>query len=494
MSYILALDQGTTSSRAIIFNHDATILAVSQQEIPMSYPRPGWVEQDGCTIFDTQVHVAREAIKRAGITAADIQALGITNQRETTLVWDRFTGKPIYPAIVWQDRRTAEQCKIMQQQGLEALFHERTGLLLDPYFSATKLAWILDTLPGARIRAEKGELLLGTVDSWLLWKLTGGRCHQTDLTNASRTLLCNIHLGCWDTELLEIFKIPQAMLPRIVDSQGLFGMTSPEFFSRNLPIMAMIGDQQAALFGQGCTEPGASKNTYGTGCFMLTHTGQTAVQSKNRLLTTVALKSQGIVHYALEGSVFVAGSAIQWLRDGLGILSSSDDAEPVARSVEDTNGVIVVPAFTGLGAPHWDPYAQGAITGISRDTSAAHIVRATLESIALQTVDLVRAMEQDTGSPLSLLRVDGGASKNNLLLEMQANFLAIPVIRARLTETTALGAALLAGQASGYWGATNMLPFADSDGDVFTPAGDQRQTQARFEQWRLAVKRVMLHT
>ena len=492
MRYILAMDQGTTSSRAILFDRHAVICSVAQQEINMLYPSDGWVEQDGTEIYNTQLQVAQAVLDQAGLTAADICAIGITNQRETTIVWDRQSGKPIYHAIVWQDRRTAPMCETLKQQGYEPLFRERTGLLLDPYFSATKLVWILDTIPGARQRAEQGELLFGTIDSWLLWNLTGGKQHYTDLTNASRTLMCNIHTGTWDEELLDILMIPKNMLPTIVDSSAVYGHTDSSLFEQPIPIAAMAGDQQAALFGQGCVATGQSKNTYGTGCFMLAHTGCQPVFSKNRLLTTVALKIDNQIQYALEGSVFVAGSAIQWLRDGLGIIRSSADVEPMAQSVTDSNGVTVVPAFTGLGAPYWDPYARGSITGLTRSTTAAHIVRATLESIALQTVDLVRAIEHDTGDALTTIRVDGGASVNDLLMQMQADMLGIPVIRSAINETTALGAALLAGLATGYW-LYEELPFAGSTGKIFQPKLEQTQATARYQEWSRAVKQVMLH-
>ena len=451
MKYILAMDQGTTSSRAVIFDHDAAIISIAQKELSQIYPHQGWVEHDGLEIYASQLSVATEALSKAGLTPSDIAAIGITNQRETTLVWDRRSGLPVYNAIVWQDRRTTETCKRLKADGLEDYFRERTGLLLDPYFSGTKLSWILDNVLDARRRAEQGELLFGTVDSWLLWNLTNGKCHFSDVSNASRTLMFNIHTAAWDEDLLKILRIPAAMLPEIVSSSEVYGETAPGLFSQPIQISGMAGDQQAALFGQGCSRPGLVKNTYGTGCFMLMHTGELPAVSKNRLLTTVAWQIGDKLEYSLEGSVFVAGAAIQWLRDGLGIIESAEEVEPLAASVPDSGGVYLVPAFTGLGAPHWDPYARGTIIGISRGTTAAHIARAALESIAFQTYELVRAMEEDTGIILHELRVDGGASVNNLLMQIQADLLGVPVVRSRISETTALGAAFLAGLAVGYW-------------------------------------------
>lgn len=489
MKYILALDQGTTSSRAIIFDHAAGIVAAAQKELTQIYPRPGWVEQDGLEIWSSQLEVATEAVRRSGLAASDIAAIGITNQRETTLVWERQSGRPVYNAIVWQDRRTAETCTRLKVAGLEELFREKTGLLLDPYFSGTKLAWILDYLPDARSRAENGELLFGTVDSWLLWNLTGGRRHLCDMSNASRTLLFNIHAGQWDEELLRIFNIPSAMLPEVSASSAVYGETAPALFSSSIPVAGMAGDQQAALFGQGCLHPGMVKNTYGTGCFMLMHTGGTPAVSSNRLLTTVAWQIGDRVEYALEGSVFVAGAAIQWLRDGLGIIDSSDKVEVLASSVPDSDGVYLVPAFAGLGAPHWDPYARGTITGITRGTSAAHIARATLESIAFQTVDLVRAMENDTGITLPELRVDGGASVNNLLMQIQADLLGVPVVRSRTSETTALGAAFLAGLAVGYWRDKEEIAASWRWDRIFVPAMERSCSAALLRGWSRALQR-----
>ena len=489
MKYILALDQGTTSSRAIVFDHEAAVRGVAQKELRQIYPRPGWVEQDGLEIWDSQLAVASEALRLAGLTAGDIAAIGITNQRETTLVWERRTGRPIHNAIVWQDRRTSDACKRLKADGLERLFRERTGLLLDPYFSGTKLAWILDNVADARTRGENGELLFGTVDSWLLWNLTAGARHLTDMSNASRTLLLNIHTGAWDGELLELLRIPVAMLPEVSPSSTVYGETAPGIFDRQIPIGGMAGDQQAALFGQGCIRPGMVKNTYGTGCFMLMHTGEQPVVSANRLLTTVAWQIEARTEYALEGSVFVAGAAIQWLRDGLGIIGSSAEVELLAASVVDSNGVYLVPAFSGLGAPHWDPYARGALVGITAGTTAAHIARATLESIAFQVADLLKAMEGDSGIPLPELRVDGGATVNNLLMQFQADLLRVPVLRSRISETTALGAAFLAGLAVGYWRNREEVAAHWQQERAFIPTGEQQLYEARRRGWARALER-----
>lgn len=451
MKFILALDQGTTSSRAMVFDRAGTIRGMAQREFRQFFPQPGWVEQDGNEIWASQVGVAMEAVTRAGLTMADIAAIGITNQRETTLLWDRRTGQPLHNAIVWQDRRTAAACDRLKEAGLEPLFRERTGLVLDAYFSGTKLAWLLDNIPDARRRAEAGELAFGTIDSWLVWNLTGGKCHLTDVSNASRTLMYDIHRGDWDGELLELLRIPASLLPRVASSSEVYGKTAPGLFAVPVPIAGIAGDQQAALFGQTCTRPGMVKNTYGTGCFMLMHTGATAVPSRNNLLTTVAWRIGERTEYALEGSVFIAGAAVQWLRDGLGIIRSAAEVEPLAASVPDSGGVYLVPAFAGLGAPHWDQYARGTIVGITRGTTAAHIARATLEGIAFQVADLLQAMEDDAGLPLAELRVDGGAALNNLLMQFQADLLRVPVTRPTVHETTALGAACLAGLAIGYW-------------------------------------------
>ena len=451
MSFILALDQGTTSSRAIVFDHAGAIKASAQKEFRQIFPQPGWVEHDPNEIWETQVGVAAEAITRAGIGARDIAAIGITNQRETTVVWDRRTGKPVHNAIVWQDRRTAAACDELKKLGREALFSEKTGLVLDAYFSGTKLAWILDNVAGAREQASAGQLAFGTIDSWLIWKLTGGAAHVTDASNASRTLLFNIHRGDWDDELLELLAIPRAVLPLVVPSSAVVAETAGALFAARIPIAGIGGDQQAALFGQRCVSPGMVKNTYGTGCFMLMHTGAKPVRSHNKLLTTTAWRIGGRDEYALEGSVFIAGAVVQWLRDGLGIIKASADVGPLAASVADNGGVYFVPAFAGLGSPHWDPYARGAIIGLTRGTSAAHIARAALESIAYQTADVLRAMEADSGIKLSELRVDGGATQNDLLMQFQADLLGVRVVRPKVYETTALGAAYLAGLGIGYW-------------------------------------------
>lgn len=449
MKYILALDQGTTSSRAILFNHDGGIVATAQKEFRQIFPKPGWVEHDAQEIWATQAGVASEVLHKARAKAADVAAIGITNQRETTVVWDRKTGKPICNAIVWQDRRTASICDKLRAQKLDKLIQRKTGLVLDAYFSATKVQWILQNVKGAKARAAKGELAFGTIDSWLLWNLTGGKVHATDVSNASRTMLYDIRKGTWDDELLKIFGVPRSMLPEVRDSSGEFGTTS--LLGGSIPIAGIAGDQQSALFGQICTKPGMVKNTYGTGCFMLMNTGAKPINSKNKLLTTVAWRINGRTEYALEGSVFIAGAAIQWLRDGLGIIRQSADVEALAASVPDTGGVYLVPAFAGLGAPHWDAYARGTLLGLTRGTTAAHIARAALEGIALQVMDILKAMEADAGIKLKELRVDGGASVNNLLMQLQCDLLGVPVVRPKVNETTALGAACLAGLAVGYW-------------------------------------------
>ncbi len=449
MKYILALDQGTTSSRAILFNHDGGIVATAQKEFRQIFPKPGWVEHDAQEIWATQAGVASEVLHKARAKAADVAAIGITNQRETTVVWDRKTGKPICNAIVWQDRRTASICDKLRAQKLDKLIQRKTGLIVDAYFSATKVQWILKTVKGAKARAAKGELAFGTIDSWLLWNLTGGKVHATDVSNASRTMLYDIRKGTWDDELLKIFGVPRSMLPEVRDSSGEFGTTS--LLGGSIPIAGIAGDQQSALFGQICTKPGMVKNTYGTGCFMLMNTGTKPINSKNKLLTTVAWRINGRTEYALEGSVFIAGAAIQWLRDGLGIIRKSADVEELAASVPDTGGVYLVPAFAGLGAPHWDAYARGTLVGMTRGTTAAHIARAALEGIALQVMDILKAMEADAGIKLKELRVDGGASVNNLLMQLQCDLLGVPVVRPKVNETTTLGAACLAGLAVGYW-------------------------------------------
>lgn len=489
MSYVLALDQGTTSSRAIVFDHDGSIVATAQREFRQIFPHPGWVEHDAEEIWASQSSVAGEALVHAGITAADVVAVGITNQRETTVVWDRESGKPICHAIVWQDRRTAGFCDRLREEGHAALFKEKTGLVLDAYFSGTKLRWILDNVDGARARAEAGTLAFGTIDSWLVWNLTGGRCHCTDPSNASRTLLYNIHSGDWDDALLAVLDVPRAVLPEVRSSCEVYGFTESGLLGRSIPIGGIGGDQQAALFGQVCAQPGMVKNTYGTGCFMLMNTGRTPVASQNNLLTTVAWELGGSRQYALEGSIFIGGAVVQWLRDGLGLIASSGDVEGLARQAKDNGGVYLVPAFVGLGAPHWDPYARGAIVGLTRGSTAAHIARAALESIAYQSVDVIRAMEADSGIALTELRVDGGATANDLLMQFQADMLGVPVVRPRIKETTALGAAYLAGLAVGYWDSLDEIASQWQIDRVFEPAMDRDEANARMVQWQRALER-----
>jgi glycerol kinase len=489
MGFILALDQGTTSSRALVFDHEGNVRSVAQKEFRQIFPQPGWVEHDGNEIWASQLGVAVEAIAGAGLTAVDISAIGITNQRETTLVWDRGTGKPVCNAIVWQDRRTAGMCDRLKADGLEPLFRERTGLVLDPYFSGTKLAWILDNVPGARNRAEQGELAFGTVDSWLVWNLTGGERHVTDASNASRTLMYNIHRGEWDPGLLKILRIPTSLLPEIVPSSSVYGETAARLLASRVPIAGIAGDQQAALFGQVCDRPGMVKNTYGTGCFMLMHTGERPIASSCNLLSTVACRIGGRTEYALEGSVFVAGAAVQWLRDGLGIIRSSGEVESLASSVPDNGGVYLVPAFTGLGAPHWDPYARGALFGLTRGSNAGHIARAVLESIAFQTADLLTAMKADTGDDIKELRVDGGATSNDLLMQFQADLLGVPVVRPKVSETTALGAAFLAGLAVGFWRDRAEIGRLWQAGCTFTPSLDRVRAGELLSRWNRALER-----
>jgi glycerol kinase len=451
MACVLALDQGTTSSRAIVFDRRGRARGTARQEFAQHFPRPGWVEHDPRDLWESTRRTALAALAEANLTARNIAALGLTNQRETTLLWDRRTGRPLHRAIVWQDRRTADLCAKLKRAGLEPLFRRKTGLLLDPYFSGTKLAWLLDHVPGARRRAERGELAFGTVDTWLLWQLTGGRVHATDVSNASRTLLLNLQTGDWDSELLKLLRIPPEVLPGVRDSSGIFGEVTSIPALRGVPIGGIAGDQQAALFGQACWKPGMAKNTYGTGCFLLLHTGDRPVASKNNLLSTIAWRIGGKTEYALEGSVFIAGAAVQWLRDGLGLIAQSADVEKLAATVEDNGGVYLVPAFTGLGAPHWDVAARGLLIGLTRGTTAGHVARATLESIAYQSADLLGAMQADCGHRLRELRVDGGATVNNALMQFQSELLRVPVVRPRTTETTALGAAYLAGLATGFW-------------------------------------------
>jgi glycerol kinase len=489
MPLLLALDQGTTSSRAIIFDESGRALATAQKEFTQNFPQPGWVEHDPMEIWSSQVAVAAEAAAKAGSTGDRIVAAGITNQRETTVVWDRKTGAPVHNAIVWQDRRTAGICGKLKGDGLEPLFTQKTGLLLDPYFSGTKLKWILDNVAGVRDRAERGELAFGTVDTWLLWNLTQGRVHATDPSNASRTLLYNIRTGAWDAEILEILGIPASLLPEVKPSAGVFGEISHPMGLDGVPVAGIAGDQQSALFGQACYRPGLAKNTYGTGCFLLLNTGGQAIESKNNLLTTVAWQINGRTDYALEGSVFIGGAVVQWLRDSLGVIRSSGEVEALAASVNDAGGVLFVPAFAGLGAPHWDPYARGAIVGLTRGSTAAHIARAALDSIAYQVADLLEAVHADSGVELGELRVDGGASNNNLLLQTQANLLQRPVARAAQTETTALGAAWLAGLGTGLYPDTTQLEATWKAGARFEPRISADEAAASQAQWRRAVDR-----
>lgn len=469
MKYIMALDQGTTSSRCIIFDHSGAMLASAQKEFAQHYPKPGWVEHDAAEIWETTLEVARGAMAKSGLEAADIAAIGITNQRETTVVWDRETGEPVCPAIVWQCRRTAPMADALAASGWSEMIRQKTGLVPDAYFSGTKLRWILDKVPGARQGAEEGRLLFGTIDSWLIWKLTGGRAHVTDVTNASRTMLFDIRRLRWDPELLELFGIPEQMLPRVQPSSCIYGETEPGLFGGKIPVAGAAGDQQSALFGQCCFEAGDVKNTYGTGCFLLMHTGSEPVFSENGLITTIAASGPGRIRYALEGSVFTAGAAVQWLRDELKLIPDAAASEAEARSVADTGGVYVVPAFTGLGAPYWNQYARGTITGITRGFTRAQLVRATLESIAYQTCDICRAMESDAGVELTRLRVDGGASANDLLMQFQSDLLGAEVLRPACIETTALGAAYLAGLAVGYWKDTADIRQNRQTGRVFLP-------------------------
>jgi glycerol kinase len=488
MKCILALDQGTTSSRAIVFGADGAILPTAQQELRQIYPQPGWVEHDPADIWRDQLAVARAALERAGLRAADIAAIGITNQRETVVLWERATGRPLHNAIVWQDRRTADVCARLKADGAEEGVRRKTGLVLDPYFSAAKLAWLLDRIPGARERAHRGELAAGTIDSWLAWNLSGGRLHVTDPSNASRTSLFDIHKGEWDAELLALFDVPRQLLPRIVPSSALCGETAPELFGAPIPIGGMAGDQQAALFGQACHDAGMAKNTYGTGCFLLMHTGSQAFDSRNGLITTCAAQTGIDLEYALEGSVFIAGAVVQWLRDGLGLIRSAGEIEALAAAVPDAGGAIFVPAFAGLGAPHWNPHARGTLVGLTRGTTAAHIARAALEAIAFQSAELVEAMAADCGRPLAELRVDGGAAANGLLMQFQADLLGVPVVRPRILETTALGAAYLAGLAAGVWRSREEIAAQWSREHIFSPSEPREAAQARMAEWRRAVR------
>ena len=487
MKYILALDQGTTSSRAILFSKAGSVVAVAQKEFPQLFPKPGWVEHDPAAIWSSQWEVAQSVIEKAGAAPSDIAGIGITNQRETTIVWDRKTGQPIHHAIVWQDRRTAPLCDALRRRGLAPKIRQKTGLVLDAYFSATKLAWLLKNIPGASARARRGELAFGTVDSWLVWNLTGGRVHVTDASNASRTMLYNLRTGDWDSELLKLFGVPRSLLPEIRSSSEIYGEAL--LGSVSVPIAGIAGDQQAALFGQVCHAPGLVKNTYGTGCFMLMHTGKKPVVSKNNLLTTVAWRLNGQTEFALEGSVFIAGAVVQWLRDGLGLIQASGEIESLAASVPDTGGVYVVPAFTGLGAPHWDPYARGLVAGLTRGTGAGHIARAALEGIAFQVYDVLQAMQRDAGIRLKELRVDGGACANNLLMQFQADLLGVPVVRPKVVETTALGAAYFAGLAVGFWKDRREIAQQWQTDRQFRPAMKSAQRRKLVAGWEKALSR-----
>ena len=489
--YILALDQGTSSSRAIVFDQNGQTKAVSQKEFTQIFPKPGWVEHNPMEIWSSQAAVIAEAITSIDINGLNIAAIGITNQRETTIVWDAETGEPVYNAIVWQDRRTSEYCDSLKRDGRTDLIRSKTGLIIDAYFSATKIRWILENVPGARQKAEEGRLRFGTVDTWLIWMLTRGEVHVTDVSNASRTMLFNIHTLEWDKELLELMNIPASMMPQVKSSSEVYGYTKTTLFAHEVPIAGIAGDQQAALFGQMCTEPGSVKNTYGTGCFLLMNSGERPIMSQNNLLTTIAWKIGDTVNYALEGSIFVAGSVVQWLRDGLGIIKSSSEVEALAASVPDNGGVYFVPALTGLGAPHWDQYAQGSIYGLSRGSTAAHIARAALEGIAFQTMDIVNAMQRDAGVTLKELKVDGGASRNNLLMQFQADVLGTSVIRPTVTETTALGAAYLAGLAVGYWESIAHIKKQWGVEKEFQPSADAETVAALKDGWNDAIRRTL---
>lgn len=491
--YILSFDQGTTSSRAIVFDKKGKVVSMAQKEFKQYYPKSGWVEHDAHEIWSSQLSVATEAVAQAGIKVVEIAAIGITNQRETTIVWDRKTGKPIYKAIVWQDRRTAEHCEQLRKAGYGSSIRRKTGLLIDAYFSASKIAWILEHVKGAREKAKRGELAFGTVDSWLVWNLTAGQQHITDVSNASRTMLFNINALEWDKSLLKLFDIPLSMMPEVRSSSEVYGETQPNILAAKIPIAGIAGDQQAALFGQLCTQPGMVKNTYGTGCFMLMNIGDKPTLSKNRLVTTIAWKIGDQVQYALEGSIFIGGAVVQWLRDGLGLIQTSDEVEKLALTVPDSGGVYLVPAFAGLGAPHWDPHARGTLIGVTRGTEKGHLARAALESIAFQTVDILRAMEADSGRPIRELRVDGGATANNLLLQFQADVLHTMVVRPKITETTAIGAAYLAGLAIGMWKNVDDLQNQWKNDRTFKP--DKKfDRKAVLEQWQVAVDTTRFHS
>lgn len=489
--YLLALDQGTTTSRAIVFDGHGTPVALAQEEFRQIFPSPGLVEHDATEIWRTQLKVAREALDRAGLTAKDVAGIGITNQRETAVIWDRETGEPIGNAIVWQDRRTADFCLGLTEAGHGARIQEVTGLIVDAYFSGSKIRWMLDHIAGARDRAERGELAFGTIDTWLVWNLTGGRLHLTDATNASRTMLCELATTEWSTEMLDLLQIPASLLPEIRDSSEIYGETDSERFGSPIPIAGIAGDQHAALFGQACHVPGMAKNTYGTGCFALMNTGDTPIVSRHRLISTVAWRIGGRTEYALEGSVFIGGAVVQWLRDQLGIIRSSDEIETLAAEVKDNGGVYFVPAFSGLGAPHWDSYARGTISGLTRGSSKAHLARAALEGIAYQTRDVIKAMIEDSGIPLKELRVDGGASRNGMLMQMQADVLGVPVVRSKTAETTALGAAYLAGLAVGVWKNPDAIAANWAEDSRFEPGPEQVMMQGQLHAWQEAVKRTL---
>lgn len=487
--YILALDQGTTSSRAILFDYSGNIHSVAQKEFKQIFPQPGWVEHDPLEIWESQLSVAVDALDKAGLTAENVQAIGITNQRETTILWDKKTGTPIHNAIVWQDRRTAEYCQELTKTGYAEKLTSKTGLVVDAYFSGTKVKWLLDNVSGARELAEKGRLAFGTVDSWLVWKLTNGKKHVTDITNASRTMLYNIFSQEWDDEILELLDIPKSILPTVCSSSEVYGETDIPEFERPIPISGIAGDQQAALFGQMCLEPGMLKNTYGTGAFIIVNTGKKPIKSNNNLLTTIAWQVNGKTVYALEGSVFIAGAVVQWLRDGLGVISSSEEVEELANKVENNGGVYFVPAFAGLGAPHWDQFARGSLLGMTRGTTAAHIARAALEAIAFQTMDVLEAMEADSGIKIKELRVDGGATANNTLMQFQSDILGIPLVRPQVSETTALGAAYLAGLATGYWKNMDEIKNQWKADKIFSPDMDKSIVEKLVKDWRKAVGR-----
>lgn len=489
--YILALDQGTSSSRAIVFDHEGRICATAQKEFPQHFPKPGWVEHDPKDIWSSEASVIAEAITSMGINGLNIAGIGITNQRETTIVWDAETGEPVYNAIVWQDRRTSEYCDSLKEQNLTGFIREKTGLIIDAYFSATKIRWILENVPGARARAEAGKLRFGTVDTWLLWNLTRGECHMTDVSNASRTMLFNIHTLNWDEDLMKLFGIPMSMLPEVHSSSEIYGYTKTTIFAHKVPVAGIAGDQQAALFGQMCTTPGSVKNTYGTGCFLLMNSGTKPITSSHNLLTTIAWKIGDTVNYALEGSIFVGGSVVQWLRDGLGVIKSSSEIESLAMTVPDNGGVYFVPALTGLGAPYWDQYAKGTICGLTRGTTAAHIARAALEGIAFETMDIVNAMEHDAGIKLAELKVDGGASRNNLMMQFQADILGTKVIRPKVTETTAMGACYLAGLATGYWDSLDDIKRQWNADKVFEPLAPAEKVLKLKEGWANAIGRTL---